>query len=221
MISFKGWIEAIEFPIQFKFTLCSSCCNSSWVILTHYIQSSSHFTIFLFLSLSLSFCAVLAVWWVGGGGGGWQAASTWRPSALQLLSHPQWVLERPGGEGLCQVSCHYQHMFLGCNVWDHPLSFSVCFPLKQFDWGARLLEINALPFVQVSWLLWELEGWQHLRGHGGFHGRHRILVSCLISHPPSPLEVSDCCSVQRQPPQLLHPGTRNTHLKMFTQDKLV
>lgn len=80
-------------------------------------------TIPLPISLLTCPCAVLAVWWVGGGGCGWQAASTWRPSALQLLSHPQRVLERPGGESLCQVSCHYQHMFLGCNVWNHPLVF--------------------------------------------------------------------------------------------------
>lgn len=79
------------------------------------------------LSLLPFLCAVLAVWWVGGGGCGWQAASTRRPSALQLLSHPQWVLERPGGKGLCQVSFHNQHMFLGCNVWDHPLLFCLCY----------------------------------------------------------------------------------------------
>ncbi len=59
----------------------------------------------LYLSLSLCVCgAVLAVWWVGGGGSGWQAACERGPSAFQLLSHHQRVLERPGGESLCQVS---------------------------------------------------------------------------------------------------------------------
>lgn len=105
--------------------------SSLQFLLTHYIPSSSLLTspssVAVSLSLSPSLCAVLAVWWVGGGGCGWQAASTRRPSALQLLSHPQWVLERPGGKGLCQVSFHTQHMFLGCNVWDHPLLFCLCY----------------------------------------------------------------------------------------------
>lgn len=69
-------------------------------------------------------CAVLAVWWVGGGGCGRQAASTRRPSALQLLSHPQRVLERPGGEGLCQVSFHYRAYVSGWQCLRSPF-FSV------------------------------------------------------------------------------------------------
>lgn len=60
--------------------------------------------------------SLLALWGVGGRGDWWPATDGGQPAGLLPLQRQQRVLERPGGESLCQVSIRGSRFYLNSTI---------------------------------------------------------------------------------------------------------